>query len=303
LAEHERKKQMAQDDPDKSAFFEVLRPSLRRAPVVYNSPHSGRAYSPSFLAHSRLDERSIRRSEDTFVDELFLGAVESGAPLLRAHFPRAWLDVNREPYELDPKMFRGELPSFANIHSPRAVGGLGTIPRVVAEQEEIYSRPLDVHEGLSRIERVYRPYHEALRRLLADTQASFGVAILADCHSMPSSVRGRDGHGRPDFVIGDRHGTSCAPEVSARTAAFLSAKGYSVTCNRPYAGGFITEHYGRPNIGCHALQIEVNRSLYMDEQRFEKRAGFERLKHDLRELAAFLAALALTLAPFREAAE
>ncbi|MCC6982292.1 MAG: N-formylglutamate amidohydrolase [Bauldia sp.] len=286
-----------------TSFFEVLRPKSQRVPFVYNSPHSGRVYPASFLALSRLDERTIRRSEDTFVDELLLGAVERGAPLLRAHFPRAWLDVNREPYELDPKMFVGDLPNYCNVRSVRAAGGLGTIARVVAEHEEIYARPIEVKEGLTRIESVYRPYHETLRRLVAETHSKFGMAVLVDGHSMPSNVKSREGRARPDVVVGDRHGTSCAPEISESAAAFMKARGYAVTCNKPYAGGFITEHYGRPKRGLHALQLEVNRGLYMDEQRFEKTAGFSRLQRDLGELAATLSRVAIDLAAFPEAAE
>ncbi len=286
-----------------TSFFEVLRPRSQRIPFVYNSPHSGRIYPASFLAVSRLDERTIRRSEDTFVDELFMRCVERGAPLLRAHFPRAWLDVNREPYELDPKMFAGDLPSYCNVRSTRAAGGLGTIARVVAEHHEIYAKPLEVTEGLTRIESVYRPYHETLRRLVAETHAKFGLAVLVDGHSMPSSVKSREIRSRPDFVIGDRHGTSCAPEISESAAAFIRARGYSVTLNKPYAGGFITEHYGRPKRGLHALQIEVNRGLYMDELRFEKSPGFSRLQGDIGELAATLARVTIDLAAFPEAAE
>jgi N-formylglutamate amidohydrolase len=261
--------------------FEVLLPEDRVVPLVFNSPHSGRAYAADFLASSRLDEWTIRRSEDSYVDELFLAAVSLGAPLMRANFPRAWLDVNREPYELDPKMFAGSLPHYVNVRSVRVAGGLGTIARIVSESEEIYARPLSVDDALTRIDQVYKPYHETLLRLLAATRAAFGLAVLIDCHSMPSSVRGGEGRLRPDIVIGDRYGTSCAGELTDVAAQILTRLGYAVSRNKPYAGGYITEHYGEPNRGIHAMQIEVKRSLYMDETTLMRTAGFNQLRQDL----------------------
>ncbi|GAB5463491.1 MAG: N-formylglutamate amidohydrolase [Hoeflea alexandrii] len=267
------------------ASFEIHRPVQQTEPFVFNSPHSGRIYPEPFVQSSRLDRLSIRRSEDHFVDELFAGVVQLGAPLLAAQFPRAWLDVNREPYELDPRMFDGPLPPFANIGSMRVAGGLGTIPRLVAENMDIYRGRLSVEEGLSRIERVYRPYHASLRRMIAQTHVQFGKAILIDCHSMPASVRVAGGSRRPDIIIGDRYGASAAHDLSRAAVSFLSGLGYHVVRNKPYAGGFITEHYGRPSRGLHALQIEVNRGLYVDEARLEKTSGFDVLKADLTEFA------------------
>ena len=246
--------------------FEIAAPSGRRLPIVLNSPHSGCCYPGAFLASSRLDPKAIRRSEDFFVDELVAPAVSAGCALLRANFPRAWLDVNREPYELDPKMFAGTLPSYANVRSVRVAGGLGTIARIVSESEEIYAEPLAVPEALARIEDVYKPYHRTLRQLVLDTRTEFGTAVLIDCHSMPSSVRGVHGRLRPDVVIGDRYGTSCAAELTDFVAATLTNLGYTVGRNKPYAGGFITEHYGQPARGFHAMQVEFNRGLYMDEK-------------------------------------
>jgi len=271
--------------------FEVVAPASQTVPLILNSPHSGACYPRAFLAASRLDERSIRRSEDSFVDTLFLPAVDLGAPLLRANFPRAWLDVNREPYELDPKMFDGSLPPFANIRSVRVAGGLGTIARIVSESEEIYAAPLEVAEGLARIERVYKPYHEALQALVDATHSAFGQALLIDCHSMPSTVRGGQGRLRPDIVVGDRYGASCSSEISDAAGHILSRLGYSISRNKPYAGGFITEHYGKPGLGFHTLQIEINRCLYMDERTLQPTAGFSRLKADLGVFVAELAAL------------
>ncbi|MBA3518237.1 MAG: N-formylglutamate amidohydrolase [Rhizobiales bacterium] len=283
---------------------EIHLPKEQTVPFVFNSPHSGRYYPPDFLASTCLDRNEIRRSEDLLVDRLFAPVVRLGAPLMSAVYPRAYLDVNREPYELDPKMFAGRLPSFANIRSLRVAGGLGTIPRVVSDTSNIYKGPLPVEEALGRIERIYRPYHDTLRRLLAQTHVAFGMSVLIDCHSMPSNIRGGPSRVRPDFVLGDRFGTSCMPELTDRAATTLNALGYTVCRNKPYAGGFITEHYGRPARGLHALQIEVNRALYMDEYDLEPHNGFERLTSDLAALAAsLLRLLEDTASVVREAAE
>jgi len=283
---------------------EILLPGEQTVPFVFNSPHSGRHYPEDFLRSTSLDKSDIRRSEDLLVDRLFAPVVELGAPLMNAVYPRAYLDVNREPYELDPKMFDGRLPAYVNVRSLRVAGGLGTIPRVVSDAANIYTRQLSVAEGLDRIERIYRPYHDTLRRLLAQTHVAFGMAILIDCHSMPSNIRGGPNRLRPDFVLGDRFGASCMPGLTDCAAAALQRLGYTVCRNKPYAGGFITEHYGRPARGLHTLQIEVNRGLYMDEQRLEPHRGFERLSADLYRLAESLIALVEDAAvPAREAAE
>ncbi|PDT03035.1 N-formylglutamate amidohydrolase [Rhizobium chutanense] len=255
-------------------LFEVHEPVSQSIPFVYNSPHSGRIYPPEFIAQSRLEGIAIRRSEDHYVDELFGSAVVLGAPLLAANFPRAYLDVNREPYELDPRMFDGLLPPYANVNSLRVAGGLGTIPRIVAENMEIYARRLPVQEGLDRVEAVYKPYHAALRRLIARTHVQFGFGVLIDCHSMPGNVRVAGSTARPDFIIGDRYGTSASAELSRAAIAILEEMGFAAIRNKPYAGGFITEHYGRPSRGLHALQIEVNRAIYVDEVTLEKRGDF-----------------------------
>jgi N-formylglutamate amidohydrolase len=274
--------------------FRIERPAINRVPFVFNSPHSGSVYFKEFLAASQLDAKALRRSEDFLVDELFEGVVALGAPLLAAEFPRAWLDVNREPYELDPCMFDGPLPAFANTKSARVNGGLGTIARIVSENEEIYQRKLNIAEGLHRIDAYYKPYHSALRVLLAKAVVQFGYGVLIDCHSMPSSHGNAPVHSvrsRADFVLGDRHGTSCAPIIIHSASEFLRDLGYRVAINKPYAGGFITEHYGRPHNGLHALQVEINRALYMDEVELVKNAGFERLKADLSVFSARLMAV------------
>jgi N-formylglutamate amidohydrolase len=259
----------------------VAEPQRLTSPFVINSPHSGRFYPPSFLSQSRLTPDAVRRSEDCFVDELFSGAVNLGAPLLSANFPRAYLDVNREPFELDPKMFIETLPAYVNGQSMRVGSGLGTIPRVVGDGMEIYRYRLPVSEGLGRIETIYRPYHKRLRDLIIRTRAHFGVAFLLDCHSMPGSVRIGERGVKPDFIIGDRFGSSADRELTNAAYAILHDLGFSVSLNKPYAGGFITEHYGRPLQGIHALQIEVNRGLYLDEHSFQKSNGFVSLKRSI----------------------
>ena len=182
--------------------------------MLFNSPHSGRVYPRAFLQTSRLDLPTLRRSEDSFVDELALGVVARGYPLMRAHFPRCYVDVNREPYELDPRMFEGRLPSFANTRSMRVAGGLGTVARVVGDAQEIYDQRISVDDALRRIESLYKPYHRALRRLFTRVHREFGAAMLIDCHSMPSSTGPKDERPRADVVLGDRYGTSCVGAVS-----------------------------------------------------------------------------------------
>ncbi len=256
--------------------FEVLRPSEQTISVVIASPHSGRDYSLEFINQTRLDPRSLRRSEDSFVDEMFASAPINGAPLLRALFPRAFVDANREPYELDAAMYSDTLPDYVNTNSRRVLSGLGTIARIVANGVPIYGRKLSFAEAEARINGYYRPYHAVLSRLIDDTVARFGGAILLDCHSMPSSGGPLDNSlesGPIDIVLGDRHGQSCHPAITAMATRVLRGLGLNVRHNAPYAGGFTTGHYGAPDNGIHALQIEINRALYMDEIRFERRQG------------------------------
>jgi len=271
--------------------FEIRESAEQRVPFVFNSPHSGRHYPERFLAMTKLDANEIRRSEDCYVDELFGAAPTLGAPLLAANFPRAYLDVNREPWELDPRMFNEPVPPFANIRSARVAGGLGTVPKLVGEGLDIYARRLPLAEAVGRIETVYKPYHDTLKQLVMRTHAQFGYAVLIDCHSMPASIRIGDSGLRPDFIIGDRFGVSATRSLTDAAISILSSMGYSVAHNKPYAGGFITEHYGRPAKGLHALQIEINRGLYLDERSLRKTAGFDALADDLTRLAAELMAM------------
>ena len=279
------------DPASDPAPYTIARPVRQTAPLVFASPHSGRNYGPAFLAAARLDPVGLRRSEDSFVDELFSSAPAHGAPLLAATFPRAYCDPNREAWELDPAMFDSPLPAWVNTTSARVGAGLGTIARIVASGEAIYRSKLQFSDAQSRVGSCWVPYHEALTGLIAATRQQFGACLLVDCHSMPSTAA-RDA---PDFVLGDAHGTSCAPGVVQLVEGSLAAHGYAVRRNDPYAGGYVTRHYGRPREGIHALQIEVSRALYMDQARFERSPAFAVLHGQLSTLVASLAARAQTL--------
>ena len=295
---------MTQSPGEFAPPFEIIEPQQWRAPVIFNSPHSGSVYPQAFLSASRIDVAALRRSEDSFMDELIGDLSQCGFPVVKVHFPRSYVDVNREPYELDPRMFAGRLPSYANTRSMRVAGGLGTIPRVVGDGQDIYRERLDVDDGLARIEALYKPYHRALRRLIGKAHESFGTVILVDCHSMPSVGVTRDEPRRPDIVIGDRYGTSCAPLLPDIVERTLRGLGYSVGRNKPYAGGFITEHYGNPAAGLHTIQIELNRAIYMDERRRERGPRFAQIAADFAVLADAISAIELgDLRPFQAAAE
>ncbi len=277
---------MQSDYWDRPAF-ETIRPRRMMAPLVFNSAHSGRDYPDRFLAMTRLDHLSIRQSEDAFVDELFARAPHLGAPLIRAHFPRAYLDVNREPWELDPTMFVEPLSERFNTTSPRVAAGLGTLARVVAENKPIYRERLTLDDARMRIEGIYQPYHATLQRLLTEAHGAFGVAVLIDCHSMPRLSRSGDRLG-PDIVLGDRYGTTCAPLLADVAEMIFAGAGLRVARNRPYAGGFCTRTYGRPQHGVHALQVEISRHLYMNEVTLEKNDGFAAMRQLIDRLLATL---------------
>lgn len=262
--------------------FVMAEPAHQTAPFVFASPHAGRVYPPSFLRTSRLDALNLRKSEDAFVEELFDSAATFGAPLIAARFPRAYVDPNRAPEELDSNMFDGRLPCAVPPPSTHVSAGLGVIPRVVREGLEIYRHRLPAAEAEFRIAHFHRPYHAALARRVEETRARFGVAVVVDCHSMPSGVKGAD------IVVGDRHETSAARELSAHAVAVLRQIGFDVVRNAPYAGGYTTSLYGRPADGVHALQIEVNRALYLHEDRMDRAESFA----DCRELLGhFVSAL------------
>lgn len=275
----------------------VLRPERQTVPVIFASPHSGRTYPDELLAAARLDPLTLRRSEDSFVDELFAAAPRHGAPLVAATFPRAWCDANREPWELDQAMFADKLPSWVNTTSARVSAGLGTIARVVASGETIYRNKLSFADAERRVRTCWQPFHDVLSTLIAETHAAFGVCLLVDCHSMPTHCHaGRTGARLADFILGDAHGTACAPSVTRLAERLLLELGYTVRRNEPYAGGYITRHYGRPRERVHALQIEVARDLYMDEGRIERLPRFPVLQQVITRFVERLAGKAPALA-------
>lgn len=289
------------NDPARSSDFSagnaflIAAPERQAVPVVFASPHSGRIYPESFLSQSQLDPLTLRRSEDAFVDELFDQAPTIGAPLICARFPRVYVDANRESAELDPTMFADELPINANVRSPRVAAGLGTLARIVSDGQEIYSTPLRYAEAQQRIEQCYVPYHRALRGLVDGTMRRFGTCLVVDCHSMPS----RNGSGdkptlRPGggpgvhVVLGDCWGSSCHPAISDRAEQAVRAQGFTVRRNTPYAGGFTTRHYGRPSLGMHAIQLEIDRALYLEEAALTRLPAFEDVRRKLMNIALAL---------------
>jgi N-formylglutamate amidohydrolase len=263
----------------------IHRPFRQTVPFVFASPHSGRVYPASFVATSRLGAVNLRRSEDAFVDELFCGAVALGAPMLAARFPRAFLDANRAPAEIDSTMFAGNLSVAVDAPSPRVTAGLGVIPRIVRDGAEIYRGKLPAAEAAKRLNGLYRPYHAALAALIDETRARFGVAVVVDCHSMPSAAA------IPDIVLGDRYGMAAAPTLTRAAELAFENQGFSHARNAPYAGGYTTHIYGRRERDVHALQVEINRSLYLDEDRIAKGARFEQVYARLTEALAQLVSL------------
>ena len=287
-------KDPASASPAPAPPFLIDHPDAQSVPLVFASPHSGRDYPADFVDGARLDPVSLRRSEDGFVDDLFAAAPEFGAPLLRATFPRAFIDANREPFELDQGMFSDKLPDYVNTDSSRVAAGLGTIARVVSSGQDIYPRKLTFSEAAERIHAYYRPYHKALETLIHETRKRFGYAVVVDCHSMPSIGGPLDpdvGRGRADFVVGDCFGSTCAPYITDAIERTIAGFGYAVARNKPFAGGFTTRHYGKPRDGVHTVQIEINRALYMNEVRIEKNAGFDRVAAQMTDVIVALAQL------------
>ena len=248
--------------------FVIVEPRTSRTPFVFASPHSGRLYPETFLKSSRLGSLNLRRSEDAFVDELFAAAGDIGAPMIAARFPRAYLDVNRAPADLDPSMFSGPLGLAVDPASSRVGAGLGVIPRIVRDGAEIYRDKLPPSAAVARLLRLYRPYHVALARMVEQTRERFGIAVLVDCHSMPTAAAA------PDVVLGDRYGLSAAPAITRAAEKAFERQGFRTVRNVPYAGGYTTQLHGRPSRGLHAVQIELNRRLYLDEERVVRAPTF-----------------------------
>ncbi|WP_374631077.1 N-formylglutamate amidohydrolase [Ferrovibrio sp.] len=289
----------APQNTNSARYISPIEPPIRlslpegpRGGLVLSSPHSGNIYPEEFQRQSRLDPLTLRRSEDAFVNELMGVGPQHGAPLLEALFPRSYCDPNREAYELDPGMFSDPLPAHVVTQSGKLRSGLGTIAKVVAGGMEIYAGKLTFAEAERRVETLWRPYHDALAGLIAEARQAAGVALLLDCHSMPS-VGGANmpdqGQRRADMVLGDFHGTSCPPQLVDRVGSYLESRGFSVLRNKPYAGGYITQHYTDRANGVHTLQIEINRDLYMDERIIAHSAGFERVRAAMSGMIELLA--------------
>jgi N-formylglutamate amidohydrolase len=275
----------------KQTAFDLARPAQRTTSVVFASPHSGRAYPASFLRSAILDEREIRSSEDAFVDTLFTSAPQFGAPLLAACAPRAFIDLNRAPDELDPALIDGVR---RNAHNPRVASGLGVVPRVVSNGRAIYRGKISLSEAHGRIVQYWRPYHDTLQALLDESLDMFGEAILIDCHSMPHEALenvGPPGSRRPDVVLGDRFGASASSAVVEQIEAAFDNAGLRVARNMPFAGAYIAQHYGRPSRRQHAVQVELDRSLYMDEKTLQPNSGFGPFRALLLGIIAEIAAI------------
>lgn len=264
--------------------FQLLAPEQRTSCAVFNSPHSGSHYPQELMNVSALGPHEIRRSEDAFVDELFADAIDFGAPMLSANYPRAFVDLNRSREEMDPAVVYGVPRRGTN---PRIAAGLGVIPRVVAEGRPILRGKLSPLEAEDRLVAAYDPYHRALVRLIGAQIARFGIAVLFDCHSMPHealTAAPTIGSRRPEVILGDRFGAACDAEVIELTHAAFVDQGFVVARNAPFAGGYITQHYGRPGRNVHAVQIEIDRSLYMDEKRIERLDSFDEVRQRLRSV-------------------
>ncbi len=269
--------------------FAVVRPRVPSR-VVYSLPHSGRYYPDSFIHQARLQGSALRASEDAFVDEMVPFSADDGISGLACHYARAFCDVNRNALELDARLIRGDLPKAALGLSARVKAGYGVIARCLSANQDIYRQPLDMAEVNRRLDLIYHPYHRTLQTLLREARAAGGRAVLVDWHSMPSSAVTQAGAVRPDIVLGTLHGESCS-EVLVRTVRrALEGQGLRVGLNKPFAGGYIVEHYGRPGDGVEAIQIEINRALYMDEVALTPTAGLERLRGAFAELTRTLVA-------------
>jgi len=277
--------------------FDLIQPSEVLTGAVFASPHSGRDYPADLRAATVLDARALRSSEDAFMDLLVGDAPALGAPLLLARTPRAYVDLNRSADELDPAVIEGV---SRGPHNPRVTSGLGVIPRVVANGRAIYRGKLTLGDARARLQAHWYPYHAALRDLLARQQAGFGTALLVDCHSMPhealEGMAGRNGRA-PDIVLGDRFGAAAAREIVDGIEDAFASEGLRVARNTPFAGAFIAQRYGRPAQGCHVVQVELDRALYMDEATLTPRPDFNDLRATLARVMARIVDIARPAVP------
>ena len=258
--------------------IEVYDPEHLASPLILASPHSGRIYPQALLDRSNLAPSTLRQNEDCYIDQLLSFARHMDIPLLCALFPRCFVDVNRDASEIPNEWRSDDSPQT----TARAELGLGVIPTIIAEKTPIYKKPLKPSDVKSRLEALYYPYHRALSELISRSLKTFGQTLLLDCHSMPGFTQ--MGQRRPDIVLGDRHGVSCRPETIERLESLFKARGYNVVRNHPYAGGYVTSHYGQPDQNVEVIQIEINRDLYLNPVSFARKTGYARLADDLRAI-------------------
>ena len=287
-----------------SKSFNIKVSNTRTFRTIYSSPHSGSNYSEEFLAQSNLNLKELRSSEDAFIGELFKIAANFDSAFIEASFPRSFIDLNRSHLELDPKLFQGE---FKYVSTPRNFAGFGVIPRLSGKGNSIYNSFLSLDEAQERLKNFYYPYHDNLRNLIHRAQLSSGFAIIFDCHSMPSSFpffEGTNHRGYPsDIVLGDLNGSSCDPQLTQKVKATFESQGFSVSINKPFAGGFITKNYGNPKKSIHAIQIEINRGLYMDEEQIKPNSNFKAFKSTLASIILKLCSIGKFKDHFEVAAE
>ncbi len=257
---------------------ELLRPVEWESGVIVCSPHSGREFPDWFLAESCLDIAALRSSEDAFIDHLIQPALAAGAVTLSARIPRSVVDLNRGASELDPQAVEcgGCRPT-----TPRALAGLGVIPRVVSNAMRIRRGPIPMAEAQARINAYWRPYHVALRGLIDEALHRFGGAFVLDMHSMPHDAVSHMLPPRPDLVIGDRHGVSCGAQLRERVCGLFRQEGFRLRLNAPFSGAYVATAYGRPTQNVHVLQIEIDRALYLDEVRMQPSDGYDHLAERL----------------------
>ena len=272
--------------------------------TIYSSPHSGSNYSEEFLAQSNLNLIELRSSEDAFIGELFEIATTYGSAFIEATFPRSFIDLNRSHLELDPKLFQGD---FEYESTPRNFAGFGVIPRLSGKGNSIYNSFLSLDEAQKRLKKFYYPYHDNLKKLVHKAQLTSGFAIIFDCHSMPSSFPFFQGSNyrehTSDIVLGDLNGASCDPWLTRKVKAIFESQGFSVVINKPFAGGFITKNYGNPKKSIHAIQIEINRGLYMDEEKIKPNNNFKAFKSTLAGIILKLSSIGQVKDFFEVAAE
>ena len=275
------------DDKARGATY-VVTPASRPGRFVFASPHSGTLYPGDMAASPHLDEAGLRSAEDALIDGLIASGPSQGASVIASTVGRAYLDLNRDPEELDPVLIEGVEAGAATL---RTSAGYGVVPRLSGDGHPLYNRTLSLAEAAGRIDRVHRPYHAALSDLIQETWAREGSAVLIDWHSMPSRVtRTAPGVRGVDVVLGDRHGTACDPALTRRLKALFESLGWRVALNHPYAGGWTTQVWGRPTDGFHAVQIELNRALYLDETTRLPGPGWSRCEKGVaRVIAALLA--------------